>query len=238
MGVLSFLDRDHSIAKPGFSRWLVPPVTDAPGFAMGPEGDGIPITTADVVLTSTLFSPPANGYVLVISEAEFSNNNANNYVHSILIRNGTLGVDTWDWDPGDADGFFDLSQTKVSVDTVSAGNLYSYALHVNLNNGTAAAYYSRVIVVYFPRRYDVLVKPFTTNGPVSASLDNILRAAGLGPNAAAGTRKAGVPATVNPASELQNIKSARDALDARIKRLEEAVGGQRPQKSESTKSDN
>ena len=25
MGLLSFLDRDHSIAKPGYSRWLVPP---------------------------------------------------------------------------------------------------------------------------------------------------------------------------------------------------------------------
>ena len=25
MGVFSFLDRSHSIAKPGFSRWMVPP---------------------------------------------------------------------------------------------------------------------------------------------------------------------------------------------------------------------
>ena len=25
MGVLSFLDREHTVAKPGFSRWMVPP---------------------------------------------------------------------------------------------------------------------------------------------------------------------------------------------------------------------
>ena len=25
MGILSFLDREHTVAKPGFSRWMVPP---------------------------------------------------------------------------------------------------------------------------------------------------------------------------------------------------------------------
>ena len=25
MGLLSFLDREHTVAKPGFSRWMVPP---------------------------------------------------------------------------------------------------------------------------------------------------------------------------------------------------------------------
>ena len=35
MGALSFLDRNHSIAKPGFSRWLVPPAALAIHLAIG-----------------------------------------------------------------------------------------------------------------------------------------------------------------------------------------------------------
>jgi MFS family permease len=35
MGALSFLDRSHSVAKPGFSRWLVPPAALAIHLAIG-----------------------------------------------------------------------------------------------------------------------------------------------------------------------------------------------------------
>jgi MFS family permease len=35
MGLFSFLDRDHSIAKPGFSRWLVPPAALSIHLAIG-----------------------------------------------------------------------------------------------------------------------------------------------------------------------------------------------------------
>ena len=35
MGALSFLDRSHSIAKPGFSRWLVPPAALSIHLAIG-----------------------------------------------------------------------------------------------------------------------------------------------------------------------------------------------------------
>src|SRR5579871_3117372 len=35
MGPLSFLDRSHSIAKPGFSRWLVPPAALSIHLAIG-----------------------------------------------------------------------------------------------------------------------------------------------------------------------------------------------------------
>jgi MFS family permease len=35
MSLLSFLDRDHSIAKPGYSRWLVPPAALAIHLAIG-----------------------------------------------------------------------------------------------------------------------------------------------------------------------------------------------------------
>src|SRR5579884_2384432 len=35
MGTLSFLDRSHSVAKPGFSRWLVPPAALAIHLAIG-----------------------------------------------------------------------------------------------------------------------------------------------------------------------------------------------------------
>src|ERR1700722_18503589 len=35
MGLLSFLDREHTIAKPGFSRWLVPPAALAIHLAIG-----------------------------------------------------------------------------------------------------------------------------------------------------------------------------------------------------------
>src|SRR6478672_6872586 len=35
MGALSFLDRNHSIAKPGFSRWLVPPAALSIHLAIG-----------------------------------------------------------------------------------------------------------------------------------------------------------------------------------------------------------
>ena len=35
MGLFSFLDRDHSVAKPGYSRWLVPPAALAIHLAIG-----------------------------------------------------------------------------------------------------------------------------------------------------------------------------------------------------------
>src|SRR5271154_3022778 len=35
MGALSFLDRSHSVAKPGFSRWLVPPAALSIHLAIG-----------------------------------------------------------------------------------------------------------------------------------------------------------------------------------------------------------
>jgi MFS family permease len=35
MGLFSFLDRDHSVAKPGFSRWLVPPAALSIHLAIG-----------------------------------------------------------------------------------------------------------------------------------------------------------------------------------------------------------
>src|SRR5512140_1617209 len=35
MAFLSFLDREHSIAKPGFNRWLVPPAALAIHLSIG-----------------------------------------------------------------------------------------------------------------------------------------------------------------------------------------------------------
>src|SRR5271154_5090757 len=35
MGALSFLDRSHSVARPGFSRWLVPPAALSIHLAIG-----------------------------------------------------------------------------------------------------------------------------------------------------------------------------------------------------------
>jgi hypothetical protein len=35
MALLSFLDRDRSIAQPGFSRWLVPPAALAIHLCIG-----------------------------------------------------------------------------------------------------------------------------------------------------------------------------------------------------------
>ena len=35
MALLSFLDRNHSVAEPGFSRWLVPPAALAIHLAIG-----------------------------------------------------------------------------------------------------------------------------------------------------------------------------------------------------------
>lgn len=35
MAVLSFLDKSHSIAKPGYSRWLVPPAALAIHLCIG-----------------------------------------------------------------------------------------------------------------------------------------------------------------------------------------------------------
>jgi len=35
MSVLSFLDRDHTIAPPGYSRWLVPPAALAIHLCIG-----------------------------------------------------------------------------------------------------------------------------------------------------------------------------------------------------------
>jgi len=34
---LSFLDRDHSVARPGYSRWLVPPAALAIHLSIGQE---------------------------------------------------------------------------------------------------------------------------------------------------------------------------------------------------------
>ena len=38
MSLLSFLDREHTIAKPGFSRWMVPPMVTEPASGAAPRG--------------------------------------------------------------------------------------------------------------------------------------------------------------------------------------------------------
>ncbi len=171
----------------GYSRFAGSAFDEA-GFAASNTTGSVLISTVDTTLNFVTFSPPANGYVLVISEAEFNAATAGTYLGCSMVRNGSYTLEFFDWDPGDVDGWFDLTQTKVSTDTVTAGNLYTYALHAHMNVGTATAFNARVIVVFFPKRYDVLIKPFSGNGGISAGLNNLLGAAGLRPNETAGVR--------------------------------------------------
>lgn len=122
------------------------PATPAAGSSAA--SGTISVSTTAVQLASAITSIPAWGYVMIIGEAEWSANTTGQYIGCTLRDNGTT-VRTFDWDPGDADGWYDLHQTIVHGMTVQAG-AHTFSLWCGMNTGTASAIFGQVHVMYFP----------------------------------------------------------------------------------------
>jgi hypothetical protein len=112
-----------------------------------PATVGLSTTTA--TLTSVSVSYPAAGTAVITYTAVLSNTNAG-YLNTFVMEGGTRlnNVNTF-WDPGDADGFFDETQTNQVVVPATAGS-HTYTFQLSTNTGTATAVEGSLIVTYFP----------------------------------------------------------------------------------------
>lgn len=108
----------------------------------------VSLSTSVTTLRSVTVTFPSAGFAMVTAQSEFKNETAANYALMRLFRDGTA-IATWDWEPGDVDGFYDQTQSKQVVVPVTAGTS-TFRLDGSVNAGTAATYYNELIVVFFP----------------------------------------------------------------------------------------
>ena len=136
---------------------------DEPGLAAGSQTSGT-VTTTNSVVASATATFPASGYAVVICEATFRAETANNWMTAYLYQNGGF-QSSWYWDPGDVDvpsPYYDQRQTYVFTGAVSAG-MSTYELRLKVNTGTAQYQAAKVTIMYFPTSYGTVASPTVTN---------------------------------------------------------------------------
>jgi hypothetical protein len=141
-------DRADSAARADVATTLDGAWTRSPAAVTGPTGGGSITTTTEVAMASSTVTFPAPGVAVVMGQSVFSNGTASNWLDCFLRENGTAFVNFW-WDPGDADGLFDQSQSRVQVRAVPAGT-FTYSLGCRVFGGTTSFTMANVSVVYLP----------------------------------------------------------------------------------------
>jgi len=125
-------------------------ISDEPAVKASSSGSGNVTSSASAKATVTATAPGA-GYLLIVCQAAF-NAPALTAPASISaeLKDGSTSVETWTWDPGDADGALDLEQTHTSLVTLSGAGSHTYELWLSAASGTTPFDKARVVVQYFP----------------------------------------------------------------------------------------
>jgi hypothetical protein len=137
----------------GFN-WVCASVTTAAMtssvFTLGLTCGGV--TTSNTSLASVSATFPADGFALIISEAEWDAMDVNQYLWCHMFEDA-IEVEQWDWDPGDMDSPFpysDQMQTHHTTRAVSAGP-HTYDLQCSQSGGLDPYHCSgQVLVAYYP----------------------------------------------------------------------------------------
>ena len=133
-------------------------ILDEPGLAMGVlDGAVTGIVGTYVDLASATVTFPSDGYALIIVETAFRAHEGNTWIDGALVDNGQV-VDTWFWDPGDPDKWFDQTQIHLHAVQVTGGT-HTYLLRVRTSAGTVDAQNARVLAFYYPTAYGTVDVP-------------------------------------------------------------------------------
>lgn len=125
-------------------------ISDEAAVKASSSGSG-DVTSSASAKAAVTVSAPGAGYLLIICQATF-NAPALTAPASISaeLKDGSTSVETWTWDPGDADGALDLEQTHTSLVTLSGAGSHTYELWLSAASGTTPFDKARVVVQYFP----------------------------------------------------------------------------------------
>lgn len=157
VGSGSAFDVDGSVSGDGAVELPVgavssPEIADEPGVSGGVRGGSVLGITANfVTLAATTATYPSDGFALIVAQTIFRAHEGNTWVDGVLLEGGSE-VESWYWDPGDPDKWFDQNQSHIFVQPVSAGT-HTYELKIRQGSGTVDALNSRLMVLYFPTAY-------------------------------------------------------------------------------------
>lgn len=134
-----------------------PEILDEPGLASSARSVPFAVTSVFTTYATVTLNCPDSGFVLVLAEATFDASAESTYVTVQLRENGLASI-VWDWDPGDADGWSDHTQSQHVVRPVSAGP-YTWELKMNTNSGTCAGTGAKLTALYVPTAYGAVSSP-------------------------------------------------------------------------------
>jgi hypothetical protein len=107
-----------------------------------------PLTTTEADMSTVTVTFPAAGAAVVNAQASFNANTTGQYLICNIYQDGT-SIFTWDaWDPGDADGFYDLAQSRQVTTNVTAGT-HTYKVGCSASSGTVSCAYPQIAVQFF-----------------------------------------------------------------------------------------
>jgi len=132
------------------------PLTSAPYALSTPFGSAVKqgsggsgsITTTYNTIGSVTATFPSAGMVMIIGEAYFQTSTTSFWLNARFLRDGA-SVESWYWDAGDNDVWYDQHQTRTVVTTVTAGT-HTFELQVSASSGSASCGGQKVIVVFIP----------------------------------------------------------------------------------------
>lgn len=186
------------------------------GVAVGARGGMVlDIGTDYVSLAVTSATFPTDGYALVVAETTFRSHGVDRWIDGLLLEDGSP-VETWSWDPGDQDPYFDGNQIHLYAAAVTAGT-HSYELQVKQNKDNVDAEGSRVMIFFYPTAYGVVASPTATLDAMNpdGSQNEPALATPLDP---VGERNAAVSADQERiTSELAAMKTQMEKLEAELR---------------------
>jgi hypothetical protein len=211
---------DQVLASDGTGQldWAsLPGVAGSAGADAGPGGT---VTTSATNMDSVDVTFPADGFVVILCDAEFKNNTAGNYLWVDILRNGASVNGGWvgDWDPGDVDGFYDQHQSLTYTEAVAAGS-YQYKFTCTADAGTADYYSDKITVMFFPASYGTVGSPaprLSTGGADAARSPN----SGSTGTIVGTDQRLQATASTDNAAILRELQALRD----KVSQLEQRIG--------------
>jgi hypothetical protein len=120
------------------------------GAVKSSRGSDTPLDSSGPKQVGSLsINAPSNGFVTLTYGATIDAETPATWIDVVVSERGkALNGKEW-WDPGDADGNFDLTQTNQLVLPVKRGK-HTYSLELKLSAGTALAHDARLAAAFFP----------------------------------------------------------------------------------------
>jgi len=206
-----------------------PEIADEPGVAGGLRGGAVlEISTSYVSLATATATYPADGYALIVAESMFRAHEGNTWMDGIVLEGGSE-IESWYWDPGDPDKWYDQNQNHLFLLPVTAGT-HTYELQVRQGSGTADALNSRLMVLYFPTAYGSVGGPAPlglATSPATGVQDETVAASSLDVPAERGESISENETRID--SELAAMKARMTELETQLREARALIEEERSQ---------